>query len=327
MATKRKFAAMTALLLGASGFENIPAHAAMQPSGASEPLPSDFRGRITYQGTHGATLDRGPRRGSREYGGALTIELTFEGNSVRGRFSGTGGINSGTMSGTRSGSQCRLFEDRAGDIIEGECSRTRFDAVARSQNARNAMAARFEGQATQFADARIEEQQRQVAAAEAAQRRREQEAAYAALPNAGPALTRRLDTYVQADSQGWVRNRYSAGSMTDVKIVDGTVRSGNFVMRGSYTFNGGSRGWVMAKMTNGQLECIQFWDSMTGCRGLRTAADGQAIRNAITGAILGGSDGGSAGSDSNVAANQDFITAQQIQAQTQRQIENMRPPN
>ena len=110
---------------------------------------------------------------------------------------------------------------------------------------------RFEAEATQFVDARVEEEQRRLAAAEAAGRARAAAAAYAALPNAGAALTRRLDGFVQTDSRGWAFNRYDAGSIANVKIIEGSIRSGNFVMQGYYSYNGGSRGWVMAKMAGG----------------------------------------------------------------------------
>lgn len=143
------------IALGATAPAQKPDAPGAATGDVGDALPPDFRGRITYQGTHGATLDRGGRRGSREYGGALTVEQTFDGNAVTGRFSRTGGINSGTMSGTRNGSRCRLFEERAGDVIEGECTRTGFSATARSQGSRNAMAARFDAQATQVVDSRV----------------------------------------------------------------------------------------------------------------------------------------------------------------------------
>jgi hypothetical protein len=137
------------------------------PIDLSDSLPPDFRGTITYRGSHGALLDRGPRRGTRQYGGSLTIELTFEGNRVTGRFSGTGGINSGTMTGTRNGNHCRLIEARDGDVIEGECTRSRLSARARSTRA-NAMTASFEAQATRVVDSAVagrQEPPRQTAGA------------------------------------------------------------------------------------------------------------------------------------------------------------------
>lgn len=114
-----------------------------------EELPPGFTGQITYRGTHQGVQDRG-RRGSREFGGALTVVLSFDGNAVTGRISGTGGINSTSVSGTRTGNVCRLFEERAGDIIEGQCTRARFAATVRSQGNRNAVAARFDTETVEF---------------------------------------------------------------------------------------------------------------------------------------------------------------------------------
>jgi len=138
-----------------------PAGTAAQPA-PSDTLPPDFRGRISYQGTHRANCSRGGEERAR-YGGSLNVELTFNGNNVTGSFSGTGGINTGTMSGTRTGNRCRMIESRGGDLIEGECTRTRFSAIARSQGNRDALAARFEANATRFVDAAAEERQRIVA--------------------------------------------------------------------------------------------------------------------------------------------------------------------
>jgi|GEM_PF-1154175 len=306
-----------ALIAIFSGFNStaITAQKPVSPDGAAfsatGALPPDFRGRISYSGTHEGQLNRaGPPLRSlrtrdilrsatggstREYAGAYNLELTFDGNALTGRYSGTGGMNSGTVSGTRSGTHCRLVDDRYGTVTEAECTRNRFSGTARVQRGRDTSTMRFEAAATQFVDARVAQEQRRLAAAEAAQRERAAAAAYDALPNAGAALTRRLDGFVQTDSRGWAFNRYNTGSVANVKIVEGSIRSGNFVMQGYYNYNGGSRGWVMAKMTGGRLECIQFWDSVIGCRGLRTAAQGQAMRDAAMGAIAGGLSNGSSG--------------------------------
>jgi hypothetical protein len=105
-----------------------------------------------------------------------------------------------------------------------------------------------------------------------------------------------LDGFVTTDSRGWAFNRYDAGSMTNVKIIDGSAKSGNYVMQGYYTYNGGSRGWVMAKMAAGKLDCIQFWDAVIGCRGIRTPEQGAAMRSAAFDVLAGNGTGGSTSS-------------------------------
>jgi hypothetical protein len=237
-------------------------------------LPPDFRGRITYQGTHEAVLDRGARRGTRQYGGALTVELTFDGNAVTGRFSGTGGISSGTMSGTRNGSRCRLFETRAGDIIEGECTRTHFSAEARSQGSRNAVAAVFEAQATQFADAIAEERQLAEARREAEQTRQAEARRHAQetaaferrlqnAPPASPTQARLLARSLIDDATNWLMNILDRESLSNVRLwnVSGEPTS----LRGEYTYNGGTRGWVIARVSSGRIQCLEFHDTAGQC--------------------------------------------------------------
>ncbi|HYJ30802.1 MAG TPA: hypothetical protein VEW25_10735 [Allosphingosinicella sp.] len=293
-----------------------PAQAASKPAPgigtAAEAFPPDFRGRISYSGTYeGRVANRGrPLRrldvrsiiasatsgNSRGYAGGYTVEMEINGNAVTGRYSGTGGIDRGTFSGTRSGSNCRLFDDRSASATVAECTPTRFTGNVRSAEGSNpSFRISFETHATALVDANVEEERRRIAEAQAAERARAAAAAYTALPDAGPALTRRLDSLAQTDSRGWAFNRYDSGSMTSVKIIEGSRSSGNFVMQGYYTYNGGSRGWVMAKMAGGQLECIQFWDSVVGCRGLRTAEQGQAMRDAAFGVIAGGMSSDSSG--------------------------------
>jgi hypothetical protein len=117
-------------------------------------------------------------------------------------------------------------------------------------------------------------------------------AAIKAMPIAGPALTKQLNSYVTADSAGWVMNHYDAGTIHNVRVAEGSAKSGNMVLRGEYTFNGGASGWVLAKLVGGKLDCIQFWDARIGCRGLRDASYAAAVRGAAINAMSGGGRGG-----------------------------------
>jgi hypothetical protein len=306
-------------------------------------LPADFRGRFVYQGSFSAEAFRAgrttpnanarmraiARRNDRSWqeDGTITLTVTFDGSRVQGSYVASGGMGRGSFTGTRQGSSCTISEGR-GDSNTMHCDRAMWSGVGESPpGARVASTVRIDARQTQLVDARVEEQQQRVAAAQAAERARAAAAAYAALPNAGPALTRQLDGFVRKDSQGWAFNRYNAGSITNVKIIEGSVRSGAFVMRGDYSYNGGSRGWVMAQMRGGKLECIQFWDAMMGCRGLRTAAQGQAMRDAAFGAVTGAMSDGPSGQSGSSSEGRDFVSGQQIQQQTQQQIDNMRSPN
>ncbi|HEY5723924.1 MAG TPA: hypothetical protein VIT45_16565 [Allosphingosinicella sp.] len=332
----RGFALATALAM-------ISVPGAAQKADARSDLPPDFRGRIVYQGSFSAQVFRAgvttpnanarmraiARRNDRSFqeDGTITLTVTFDGTRIQGSYVGSGGFGSGTFTGTREGSSCTVSEGR-GDINTVHCDRASWSGVTRSPPGSRIMATtRIDARQSQFVDSRVEDEQRRIAAAAAVERARAAAAAYAALPSAGAALTRRLDGFVQTDSRGWAFNTYDSSSIANVKIIEGSAGTGNFVMQGYYTYNGGSRGWVMAKMSGGRLECIQFHDSVIGCRGLRTAEQGQAMRDAALGAAAGLLDGGPSGQSDSSSEGRDFVTGQQIQRQTQQQIENARPPN
>lgn len=156
----------------------------------------------------------------------------------------------------------------------------------------------------------------------AAERQREAEAARAArheallnAPKAGPALTKTLDALVRQDAKGWMVNVYDAGSMTNVRIIDGSVSSGHYVLHGDYTYNGGEQGWVEAKMSGAQLDCIQFHDAMIGCRSLRTPEQGQFMRDIASNALQSGVSGGNGGAGSGGNSPDDNGLQQQVQQQ------------
>jgi TPR repeat protein len=119
----------------------------------------------------------------------------------------------------------------------------------------------------------------------------------------GPALTKALDGLVRTDSLGWATNRYDVGSMTNVQIVEGSVQSGHYTIRGDYTYNGGSSGWVMARMSGTNLDCILFHDSWIGCRALRAPGQGQALVLALVTAAMANSAGSTSSGSSQASAN------------------------
>ena len=131
---------------------------------------------------------------------------------------------------------------------------------------------------------------------EAAAARAEAEARIRSLPLAGPIYTRQLAGYVRTDSLGWASNQLDAGSVRNVRIYAGSVKSGNFVLRGEYTYNGGASGWVVAAFTRGKFACIQFWDTMVGCRTLRKPGEGSVILSSIIGSVVESGTSGSGAS-------------------------------
>ena len=124
----------------------------------SDAIPANFRGQISYSGTHQGQLVAARR--TREYSGHYNLELEINGSTLRGRYSGTGGINSGTVSGTRTGNRCRLTDDRWGTVTEAECTRSRFAGTARSpQVAQRQTRMNIDARATRVVDAAVPEQQ------------------------------------------------------------------------------------------------------------------------------------------------------------------------
>lgn len=258
-------------------------------------FPPGWSGRVTYRGTYqGAIETPGPRMrrfsvdealrsatGGRreEIGGPYSLELNIDGNAVSGRLTTSGGLRNAAVSGTRNGDRCRLF---IGDVsIEAECTASRFDGRARTQgDARRIYSYRIDTEAIQLVDNRAEAARRETAAAEAEARRAEQRAEreraaeaeaarIAALPRASQAQANLLERAVRQDSSAWILNRYDVGSMSNVRVSSNT--GGVTTLRGEYTYNGGSRGWVEARLASGRVECLGYWDT-GGCTAVRTPA-------------------------------------------------------
>jgi hypothetical protein len=195
----------------------------------------------------------------REIGGGYTLDLTIEGNAVSGRYTGTGGFTSGTLSGTRTGSHCHLIDDQYGTINDAECTPTSFTGTARSQQgSRSQLRLTIEASAIRLVDAAVQERQQR---AEAADRQQHAEAETARIRNSPPASAAQmvlLERAVRSDSTNWSFNQYDVGSLTDVRVLD---RNGStLTLRGNYTFNGGTSGWVEARLVGGRVQCLQFWD-------------------------------------------------------------------
>lgn len=129
---------------------------------------------------------------------------------------------------------------------------------------------------------------------EAAEARAAFAARLAAMPLAGPVYSRQTAGYVATDSSGWAMNRLDPGSVHNVRVYSGTVKTGNFILRAEYTYNGGAAGWAVLQYNGGKFSCIQFWDSMIGCRALRRPGEGQAVFTSIISSAM--SDSVSSGS-------------------------------
>lgn len=235
------------------------------------------RAEITYSGNWSALATntrrpnfRAPQRNAKDISGPITLVVHITGQQVTSSLTGRYFRNQ-AMSGTRIDGYCRLAQTSGPDTVEGRCDQNGFSGrIAGSSVDGFDFSGAFEGSTLKFVDVEKRDMEQAVAQRAAAAQAAAQEAAYRALPNAGPVLTKRLDGWAATDSRGWVQNKYDTGSMSNVKIISGSAKSGNFAVKGFYTFNGGARGSVTVNMANNKFQCIQFWDSYEGCRVLRS---------------------------------------------------------
>jgi len=271
-------------------------------------IPDGARVQITYDGRAAgtATVKDRSRNSSLSIGGfrmnvegmreepvqaSYHVVVTYDGAAISGveTQDSDAAFLRGTFNfrGTRQGDVCTLIYQN-GSQVEAHCTQDAFgyDQTTTDPSGQSAKVT-FASTRTEFVD--LAEQDRKAQAAHQAEQERlaAAEAAYRALPDAGAGLTRQLESFVQADSQGWMFNRFDIGSVHDVKILNGSAKTGTLLMKGVYTYNGGMSGWVMVQLYEGKFGCIQFWDAIIGCRPLRNAAQGQAMRAAALSLLFG----------------------------------------
>ncbi len=269
--------------VGSGGAPNSDAQAEVEYHGTFEQtvtIPSN-QGANT-RNVLGAVLNNALNTKTERSQGAYTITAKLNGAASTAVFSGTG-LQTITTSGTRNGGYCRFFDqtERGYTITyEGHCSPQGFSGTVSATGRNGArLQGRFETTATKYVDVAERERAAAVAAAarekEAAAARLAAErevasagAALAAKPNASPAMTALLERAVQQDSGAWVFNRYDAGSIRNVKVLQSGAKTR---LRGDYTYNDGSDGWVEADVASGRITCLSYWD-VNECQPLRTAA-------------------------------------------------------
>lgn len=112
-------------------------------------------------------------------------------------------------------------------------------------------------------------------------------------------LNNALNSYVSTDSQGWWANTYDRGSMNGASITQISDGGRSFVVRGYYTYNGGSRGYVDALIRDNKLVCLQFWDR-SSCNPMRTrpAPWAEVIVGAVAVGVIASAAAGSRSSGS-----------------------------
>lgn len=216
----------------------------------------------------------------KQMAGSISFTLEFSGEAIEGTYTSVGSLRSGRVSGTMRDGVCTLYDASSGAPWTGRCDPRGFNGSFRSlEGSRQEIDLNFSSTSAEVVDYderdRVRAQQAVANAAEAKRRQEAEAARIAAMPMAGPAYSTKLASYVAEDSRGWAVNHFDAGSLHNVRVASGSLKSGVFALRGEYTFNGGSPGWVIGQFSGGKLDCIQFWDAMVGCRGIRRPGEGQ----------------------------------------------------
>jgi len=281
-------------------------------------LPPDFRGRITYQGNFSGrrvTPGRPPRRldlrsilnsaasaRTREFAGATTIEIEYDGSLVRATYMAD--RQRGAFTGTRRGADCRVIDSGDGGVGTFRCDRNVFSGTFENPpGAPESYTSRVETHATQFVDAAEAERQRQAMAEtqrQAALRAPPTPAAPSGTSQApgqrlvittaalGVTLNELLDRIVYADSRTWHFNRYARGSMREAQYETSNRNHTTFIARGNYSYSQGDgplqAGWARVWIRNGDFACIEFHDDPAICRPLNVGLS-QRFFGAMTEAL------------------------------------------
>jgi hypothetical protein len=305
-----------ALTMGLSLSASLLATAS-EPKSSIEAAPAigrDFRGSIVYKGIYSGAFVKQTRRGSetKPLDGAFTFTATFDGAAVKVRTETTGLLRFGNnaLSGVVNNEICKLY-DR--ELLEGRCDFEQFNASTSFQRGNQSGQFRFEGKAVSVEDFAVRDAKR---AAQAAEDRKRAEAVRAEelvarakmraqLP-AGAAAKYKplLDGAVTADAAHWFSNRYAIGSI-DLVGLHRDVSSGSTFLKAYFQYVGGREAWVAAIVNKGgQVQCLQFWDDSSGCRGVGNGANAKIAAGFIAGML---SSGGS-NSNSNTSSEREPCT-------------------
>ena len=80
-------------------------------------------------------------------------------------------------------------------------------------------------------------------------------------------LESEVDAIIQADSRSWLYWHYDSRSVTNAKYLERSKDHHSAIIYAEYTFNDERPGWVEIKITNNNIECLQFWNE-GGCRAM-----------------------------------------------------------
>jgi len=211
------------------------------------------------------------------YGGQVQITMYIDGNFVKmtAQPLQARDLVPITLTGTRAGSTCTLFDNQGKASWEGRCDGNGFDGrgdgVISEAPRRRTWSQTIQARTVSLKtadDIALEQRQREVEIAAArAEAQRAQEALIARM-QAGKPLADRLDAIVTVDSQSWMFNRYQRGSITNVNQKPTGGGKGNYVATASFAYASGAPGSIQVKMVGDRIDCVEFGDFPGECRPL-----------------------------------------------------------
>lgn len=109
-----------------------------------------------------------------------------------------------------------------------------------------------------------------------------------------------LNRLIAQDARGWFLHSYVWGSLRNARLVSGTPCDREFSVRADYTYSGSQTGWILVRVDNGNVDCLEYHDE-AGCRPMR--GGGQfAVTTPPTGASSSRSSGSAAAGAPNADA-------------------------
>jgi len=220
------------------------------------PVTGNYRSEVIYDGIYFTAVD---------YATYSAREITHQQSPI---------------SGTRSGNTCRILETD-GNHRDGLCSLDYLIFEKTTVVPQATVILRYNARAIEVVDLSEQERiaterraeierQAEIYRLQEVQRQREAAAYLQSRPRANSAQTTLLDRAIAQDSQAWFINRFDQGSLTDVVVLP-PPDAGVVLVRGSYTYNGGSLGWVNARLRGTSVECLEYWDRQGSCAAVRSA--------------------------------------------------------
>lgn len=260
------------------GFAPVSAQVALPPAGGG--LPEDFRGKVQYFGNHSgevrAIVPGTPRRTDKKcpkpeggcpelIGGSFQAELEFDGDIVKGRYRGTGGMRPSTLIGRREGANCRLFDTADGSVWSGRCDREAFIGTVLSvPNAPEQINLAFESVGINTLDFYERDRTRELIAAY------ERFGGIAFGQGAGEArldALLRLQSYFVDPALG-----YRPGTLRNVERESDKKNSPVYAVYGEYTRIDGASAWARARFEYDRLVCLETSVEPGTCRVIDTVA-------------------------------------------------------